>query len=217
MANYMTAQRKQLFAFLQENPDRQFSAKQIADSLSDSSVSLSAVYRNLTYLEEKGLINRFTKEGSRELFYQYIHSEDCRNCIHLNCIKCGRTFHMDAHIADRMLEDILKVDGFQIKKKRNPYFTGSAKTVSDVSIAFKKEEEIWQKKQKKLLAGFITLAILFMLLFSTFYITAEARHQCIGENCPICLEVQACVQALNTLGTGLAPAVAVFAAAYFFL
>ncbi|MGL6218910.1 MAG: hypothetical protein ACRC36_12800 [Lacrimispora sphenoides] len=72
-------------------------------------------------------------------------------------------------------------------------------------------------KNKKLLAGFITLAILFMLLFSIFYITAEARHQCIGENCPICLEVQACVQALNTLGTGLAPAVAVFAAAYFFL
>ena len=119
MANYMTAQRKQLFAFLQENPDRQFSARQIADSLSDSSVSLSAVYRNLTYLEEKGLINRFTKEGSRELFYQYIHSEDCRNCIHMNCIKCGRTFHMNTYIADKMLADILKADGFQIKKEKS--------------------------------------------------------------------------------------------------
>ncbi|MDR1549669.1 MAG: transcriptional repressor [Hungatella sp.] len=119
MANYMTAQRKQLFAFLQENPDRQFSAKQIADSLSGSSVSLSAVYRNLTYLQEKGLINRFTKEGSREIFYQYIHSEDCRNCIHMNCIKCGRTFHMNAHIADRMLEDILRMDGFQIRKEKS--------------------------------------------------------------------------------------------------
>jgi len=72
-------------------------------------------------------------------------------------------------------------------------------------------------KNKKLLAGFITLAILFMLLFSIFYITAEARHQCIGENCPICLEVQACVQALNTLGTGLATTVAVFAAAHLFV
>ncbi|WP_312428405.1 AraC family transcriptional regulator [Lacrimispora sp.] len=72
-------------------------------------------------------------------------------------------------------------------------------------------------KNKKLLAGFITLAILFMLLFSVFYITAEARHQCIGEDCPICLEVQACVQALNTLGTGIAPVVSVFAAACFFV
>ncbi len=119
MANYMTEQRKQLFAFLQKNPDKQFSARQIADSLSCSSVSLSAVYRNLTYLQEKGLINRFTKEGNRELFYQYIHSEDCRNCIHMNCIKCGRTFHMNVEIADRMLEDISKADGFQIKKEKS--------------------------------------------------------------------------------------------------
>ncbi|MDR0922778.1 MAG: hypothetical protein LBN31_00310 [Hungatella sp.] len=72
-------------------------------------------------------------------------------------------------------------------------------------------------KNKKLLAGFITLAVLFMLLFSVFFITAETRHNCIGENCPICLEIQACVQALNTLGTGLASAVAVFAAAHFFV
>lgn len=119
MANYMTEQRKQLFAFLQENPDKQFSAKQIADSLSDSSVSLSAVYRNLTYLQEKGLINRFTKEGNRELFYQYIHLDDCRNCIHMNCIKCGETFHMNVDIADKMLEDILRTDGFQIKKEKS--------------------------------------------------------------------------------------------------
>ncbi len=72
-------------------------------------------------------------------------------------------------------------------------------------------------KNKKLLAGFIALAVLFMLLFSVFFITAEARHNCIGENCPICLEVQACVQALSTLGTGLSTAVAVFATAHFFV
>ena len=119
MANYKTEQRKQLVAFLQENPDKQFSAKQIAECLSDSSVSLSAVYRNLTYLQDKGRINRFTKEGSREFFYQYIHLDDCRNCIHMNCIKCGETVHMNAGIADRMLDDILRIDGFQIKKEKS--------------------------------------------------------------------------------------------------
>jgi hypothetical protein len=72
-------------------------------------------------------------------------------------------------------------------------------------------------KNKKLLAGFIIIAVLFMLLFSVYFITAETRHNCIGENCPICLEVQACVQALNTLGTGLATTVAVFAAAHLFV
>ena len=72
-------------------------------------------------------------------------------------------------------------------------------------------------KNKKLLAGLMAMAVLFMLLFSVFFITAEIRHNCIGENCPICLEVQACVQALNTLGTGLSVVVAVLGATHFFV
>lgn len=57
-------------------------------------------------------------------------------------------------------------------------------------------------KNKKLLAGLMALTVLIMLLFSVFFITSEARHKCIGENCPICHEVQTCFQVLNTLGTG---------------
>lgn len=118
MESYYTAQRKQLFSFLVDNPDKQFSVKQIAENLQDSSISLSAIYRNLTALEGAGLINRSIKGGSREIYYQYIHSEACKNCIHLTCTKCGRTFHMNSAAADRMLDSVSKEDSFKINKSK---------------------------------------------------------------------------------------------------
>lgn len=118
MSIYMTTQRKKLFAFLRENPDKQFTAKQISDQLCDSSISLSAIYRNLALMDEQGLINRIVRENNREVYYQYIHSEECRNCIHLTCIKCGRIFHMNKQISEQMISDVSDVDGFLISKSK---------------------------------------------------------------------------------------------------
>lgn len=118
MAAYKTEQRGQLMDFLQRNPDRQFSAQQIAESLPAPKISLSAIYRNLTALEGAGFINRFTKEGSREIYYQYIQSEHCRDCIHLICMKCGKTIHMEPEITDRLLADTFETNGFQINRQK---------------------------------------------------------------------------------------------------
>lgn len=114
MAIYMTEQRKKLFSFLQENHDKQFSAKQIAERISDSLLSLSAIYRNLSFLEEQGFITRSVRDGSNEIFFQYIHSDECRQCIHLTCIKCGKTCHMNKTESDRMIENVFQKDKFQI-------------------------------------------------------------------------------------------------------
>lgn len=116
LTNYQTAQRKLLMEFLRSNPDQQFSAKQILGAISDSSISLSAVYRNLGALEAEGLVNRFSKEGSREAFYQYTNGDICRNSIHLNCTKCNKTFHMSTKEMEKMMDGVLESDGFEINK-----------------------------------------------------------------------------------------------------
>ncbi|WP_352400769.1 Fur family transcriptional regulator [Anaerotignum sp.] len=118
MTNYQTMQRKVLTEFLQSNPDVQFSAKEIFNILSNTSISLSAVYRNLSSLEADGIISRFTKEGSRESFYQYINSDICRNSIHLVCTKCNKTFHMHPEEMKRMLESIEKSEGFIVNNTK---------------------------------------------------------------------------------------------------
>ncbi len=112
MSNYKTKQRDSLINFLQQNPDRQFSAKVIADNLTSPKISISAVYRNLASLESAGLIRRFSREGSREIYYQYTKASQCMNCIHMICTKCGKTFHANIKTADRLRSDTLKNDGF---------------------------------------------------------------------------------------------------------
>ena len=102
--------------FLQRNPDRQFSARQIAAELPAPEISLSAIYRNLTALESAGLIARSTKEGSREIYYQYTQSEQCRNCIHLVCLKCGKTLHAEGRTAENLQTDVFASAGFQIDR-----------------------------------------------------------------------------------------------------
>lgn len=58
-------------------------------------------------------------------------------------------------------------------------------------------------KNKKVLALILSLAIVFVLLFSVFYIAKEAHHTCVGDNCPICQEIEVCLQALNNIGSAL--------------
>ncbi len=77
-------------------------------------------------------------------------------------------------------------------------------------------------KSKKVAAGIIAFMMLVVILFSVFFIAAEARHDCSGENCPICACIQQCENTLNQLGDGIVcqadviiPAIILFAAIFF--
>ena len=126
MALYNTVQRKKLMDFLEQNPDRQFSVKEIYDAISKEDISLSAIYRNISALEADGVVNRFSKEGSREVSYQYTKSDCCINSIHLTCVKCGKTFHMNSEATERMVNSLKKKDGFELNKSKTVLY-GSCK------------------------------------------------------------------------------------------
>lgn len=111
-----------LLEFLEKNHDKRLSASQIANSLKNDGISISAVYRNLSALESQGIISRSAKEGSREIFYQYINSNECKNCIHLTCTKCGTVTHMDNNAAKIMSDSLKKTSGFNINKTKTVVF-----------------------------------------------------------------------------------------------
>lgn len=110
----MTKQRKTLLMYLSEHTDLQLSAEQIAHELADKGISLSAVYRNLADLEADGSIRRFTKGGSRKVYYQYINTEKCKECLHLSCKNCGKTFHMNTNEANLLIKNISQNENFEI-------------------------------------------------------------------------------------------------------
>lgn len=113
---YKTDQRNTLLNFLQENPDKMFSEKQIEEALESKNISRSALYRNLVQLESEEKIRRCTKAGSREIFFQFVGSQDCKSHIHLSCVKCGKIFHMENTVADSIVSNLESSQGFEISR-----------------------------------------------------------------------------------------------------
>ncbi|MCQ2455227.1 MAG: transcriptional repressor [Clostridia bacterium] len=116
MNKYSTKQRKILLDFLSLHTDEQLSAKDIASELADKNISLSAVYRNISQLESEGVLKRFSKQGSRNIYYQYTGSKCCRNLLHLSCKNCGKTFHMEDSGTSRLINEVEKTNGFKLDK-----------------------------------------------------------------------------------------------------
>lgn len=124
---YKTDQRNILLEFLQKNPDKMFSEKQIEEILSSKGISRSALYRNLQALEMNGKIKRCTKTGSREIFFQYVGLQDCKSHIHLSCTKCGKIFHMESEIANSIKNNVALSQGFSINLGETTIY-GTCKT-----------------------------------------------------------------------------------------
>ena len=80
-------------------------------------ISLSAVYRNLSALESEGKVRRVSKSGSREVYYQYTDCMSCKDCLHLSCEKCGKTYHMNIPGMEMLIENLASSDEFAIDRK----------------------------------------------------------------------------------------------------
>ncbi|MBO4870013.1 MAG: transcriptional repressor [Clostridia bacterium] len=113
--SYMTSQRKALFEALESHRDEALSADQITALLGERA-SRSAVYRNLSALEAQGLLKKTTASGSSKALYRYTGSEQCRDHLHLECSKCGRTFHLMAPTTDAVIDNVLRDANFSIDR-----------------------------------------------------------------------------------------------------
>ena len=119
---YNTEQRTSLLSFLTENPDKTFSAKEIAQALAGKNISKSSVYRNLAELEAEQKIKRVTKAGSKESFYQFFDNSECKNHIHLSCTKCGKIFHLESEQTEKLVNEVEQADGFEISREQTTLY-----------------------------------------------------------------------------------------------
>ena len=113
--NYATEQRKLITDYFISRSDQSVTAAEIADALS-SFVSKSAVYRNLALLENEGKIVRVQKGADRAVSYRYAASETCAGKIHISCVRCGRTDHVDQEAASSFERALRETGGFSLNK-----------------------------------------------------------------------------------------------------
>ena len=55
-------------------------------------------------------------------------------------------------------------------------------------------------KRNRLIASVLALTVVFVMLFSVCFVIAEADHDCIGEDCPICYQINICENTLRSIG-----------------
>ena len=103
MKKYRTEQRKQLIEFFEKNTHRSFSAQDIYNVLCDQHVSMSAIYRNLAYMEKTGIIHKVSGNARSGVFYQYVDPLKCIDVVHLKCEDCDTTLHLNHHISQMII------------------------------------------------------------------------------------------------------------------
>jgi Fur family ferric uptake transcriptional regulator len=117
MAKYTTKQRMLLLDFLSEHIDETLSAGQIAEALTGKGISASAIYRNLAALEQEGKVKRLPKPGRTETYYRYTDGEHCRGHLHLSCLCCGKTIHVEETETEALARRLAKNEGFALDRE----------------------------------------------------------------------------------------------------
>lgn len=118
---YHTAQRELLLDFLDAHYDRSFSAGEIQTELEktgECTISLSAIYRNLAKLEQEGRIQKFAGRRVRESRYRCVGHKRCGDSIHMVCLACGKSRHLEEGVAEFLCGETLRDSGFEVARKR---------------------------------------------------------------------------------------------------
>lgn len=68
-------------------------------------------------------------------------------------------------------------------------------------------------KTKRILAMLMAVAIFAVMLSSALFLAEEAHHDCIGDGCQICLQMNVCRGTLKSLSLALHAGVAALAVA----
>lgn len=67
-----------------------------------------------------------------------------------------------------------------------------------------------QKVYNKAVSIFLIAAVLSVLFLSNFFIAENIQHQCTGESCPVCAEIQHAENLIHQVGSAIICAVTVF-------
>ena len=123
MKTYETEQRKLLVALFRADPDRVYTAEEVAeilrgDSEGDAHCSVSTVYRLISRLCDEGVLHKHARDGSRKFYYQYVKGCECEAHLHLQCEGCGKIIHMDDATSEQVLLKVLMKNGFQVDPAR---------------------------------------------------------------------------------------------------
>jgi len=62
-----------------------------------------------------------------------------------------------------------------------------------------------RQRTRRVLAAAGAALLLFLQAFSSAFLALESDHDCVGDGCPVCVQLQQCVANFQLAGSGLSP------------
>lgn len=105
---YKTKQKDCMIEYFDKNPNKQYSAKEIAETLcSENRIGKSTVYRLIDKMVNEGTLKRFRGENAKSVLYQYVGIDNvCNSHFHLKCTNCGLLIHLKCDSMNEIKEHI---------------------------------------------------------------------------------------------------------------
>ncbi len=115
---YKTKGKQAIIEYIEGQKNTSFTVKQLLNHLVENGIELNitTVYRFLNKLqEEKFLIKHISQDG-KEACFQYVNkNESCFDHLHIQCVKCGQTTHLDCDFMHTLYDHILNSHGFKLE------------------------------------------------------------------------------------------------------
>ena len=124
VATYKTPGRQRLLSFLENHPDRQFTAEELCRELDTQSpgeaqTRKSTLYRHLSELCAEGTVRKYRSDTQSAYVYQYVGQGDCRHHFHLKCVVCDALVHLECTVSEELLSHISAHHGFEVDSGRS--------------------------------------------------------------------------------------------------
>ena len=110
-SEYKTRQRELITQLFEGNPDKQYSANDVA-VIMDGRIGKSTVYREISRLCDEEVLRKYPDSDGMAVYQ--LSGEDCHSHFHLKCTKCGRIVHLDCYLINDICSHIASEHGFNI-------------------------------------------------------------------------------------------------------
>jgi len=101
MSKYNTAQKEKIREIIKKQT-KPFYPKDIYELI--DGVGLTTIYREISFLEEKGLLKKTIHNNKTQ--YEYLTPCDNNNHFYLKCDTCGKITHVDCNFIDKLKKHI---------------------------------------------------------------------------------------------------------------
>lgn len=122
--NYNTRQRERILEILRGLGDRHVTVDEVAylSRAQGEEVGKTTIYRYLEALAEKGQARKYMAAPGACACYQYLaDAPACHEHYHLQCVDCGRLFHVDCARLDEIARHIEAEHGFVLDNTKTVF------------------------------------------------------------------------------------------------